>query len=203
MTEHYFSEQPGTPAVYRQVSFRAYGRSYTMTSASGVFAGDRLDLGTAVLLREVPLPSEPGTFLDLGCGYGPIACVLAREVPEATVWAVDVNTRALELTRQNAESLGVAERVRVATPDEVPAEVTFQQIWSNPPVRIGKAALHELLERWLARLDPHGVAWLVVAKNLGADSLQRWLVGAGFPTERQASAKGYRVLAVRPRSAQP
>ena len=198
MADHYFTDQPGSTAVPRTVSFAAYGQSYTLASSSGVFAADRLDLGTAVLLRSAPIPSRPGTFLDLGCGYGPIATVLATQVPGATVWAVDVNTRALELTRANVEMLGVDRRVRVATPDDVPGDVRFDQIWSNPPIRIGKPALHALLERWLARLAPDGVAWLVVARNLGADSLQRWLAGAGWSAERHASAKGYRVLAVRP-----
>jgi 16S rRNA (guanine1207-N2)-methyltransferase len=197
MSDHYFSAEPGSRAAPRSVVFSAYGRSYTLASSSGVFAGNRLDLGTSVLLREAPLPSRPGTFLDLGCGYGPIACVLATELPGATVWAVDVNMRASELTRANAATLGVAERVRIVTPDDMPDDVAFDQIWSNPPIRIGKPALHALLERWLPRLTPDGVAWLVVARNLGADSLQRWLSGAGWRAERQASSKGYRVLAVR------
>ncbi|MEQ7126414.1 methyltransferase [Actinopolymorpha sp. B11F2] len=197
MSDHYFSAEPGSRAVPRTVSFSAYGRAYTLTSSSGVFAGDRLDLGTSVLLREAPLPSRPGTFLDLGCGYGPIACVLATGQPGATVWAVDVNVRALELTRANAATLGIAGRVRVAPPDDVPDDVSFDQVWSNPPIRIGKPALHALLERWLPRLTPDGVAWLVVARNLGADSLQRWLNGEGWRAERHASSKGYRVLAVR------
>jgi 16S rRNA (guanine1207-N2)-methyltransferase len=197
MTDHYFSDQPGSAAVPRTVSFSAYGQSYSLVSSSGVFAADRLDLGTSVLLRSVPIPARPGTFLDLGCGYGPIASVLATQVPGATIWAVDVNQRALDLTRANVERLAVGGRVTVATPDEVPGDVRFDQIWSNPPIRIGKPALHALLERWLARLAPDGVTWLVVARNLGADSLQRWLDGAGWEAERHASAKGYRVLAIR------
>lgn len=197
MSEHYFSEQPGSKAAPRTVSFSAYGQSYSLASSTGVFSGDRLDLGTSVLFREAPLPGRPGTFLDLGCGYGPIVSVLATGLPGATVWAVDVNTRALDLARTNASTLGVGARVHVATPDDVPADVRFDQIWSNPPIRIGKPALHDLLARWLPRLTPDGVAWLVVARNLGADSLQRWLETKGWRAERHASAKGYRVLAVR------
>ncbi|HZC25996.1 MAG TPA: methyltransferase [Actinopolymorphaceae bacterium] len=196
MAEHYFSEQPGAPAVPRTVSFSAYGQHYTLTSSTGVFSGERLDLGTSVLLREAPLPNAPGTFLDLGCGYGPIAAVLATQLPGSTVWAVDVNARALDLTRANADMLGVAGRLHVAAPDDIPPDIGFDQIWSNPPIRIGKPALHALLERWFARLTPAGVAWLVVARNLGADSLQRWLGEQGWRAERHASAKGYRVLRV-------
>jgi 16S rRNA G1207 methylase RsmC len=196
VADHYFSEHPRSKATPRTVTFTAYGRRYELESSTGVFSGDRLDLGTAVLLREAPLPTG-GTVLDLGCGYGPIACVLATMVPDVHVWAVDINTRALELTRVNAERLGVSSRITVATPDDVPDDVRFDQIWSNPPVRIGKPALHALLERWLPRLTDDGVAWLVVSKNLGADSLQRWLIAQGWRCDRHASAKGFRVLAVR------
>ena len=198
MSDHYFAATPGSKATPRTVNFSAYGQTYSLGSSTGVFSGDRLDLGTSVLMREVALPARPGTFLDLGCGWGAIASVLASQVPGATVWAVDVNTRALDLTRDNADRLGVAERVRVALPDDVPNDVRFDQIWSNPPIRIGKPALHELLQRWLPRLAPGGVAWLVVGRNLGADSLQRWLAEQGWRCERHASAKGFRVLAVRP-----
>lgn len=196
MTEHYFSAEPVTPAQRRTVRFTVGSRDYALIASTGVFSGERLDLGTAVLFREAPRPAGPTTVLDLGCGYGPIACVLAAELPEVTVWAVDVNTRALELTAANAASLGVADRVNVATPDDVPEDVRFGAIWSNPPIRIGKPALHDLLQRWLVRLDDGGAAYLVVARNLGADSLQRWLVGAGWQCERRGSAKGYRVLTV-------
>jgi 16S rRNA (guanine1207-N2)-methyltransferase len=163
-----------------------------------VFSADRLDPGTAVLLRKAPPPALDlaGELLDLGCGYGPIACVLATAAPRAVVWAVDVNGRARELAAANAAATGVADRVRVAAPDQVPAAVRFAQIWSNPPVRVGKAELHGMLGGWLPRLRPDGVAWLVVARNLGGDSLQQWLIGQGWTVIRHASQKGYRVLRV-------
>jgi 16S rRNA (guanine1207-N2)-methyltransferase len=138
-----------------------------------------------------------GPLLDLGCGYGVIAAALALECPTADVWAVDVNERALALARENATALGVAGRVHAVLPDAVPAELRFAELWSNPPIRIGKEALHELLHHWLGRLLPGGRAVMVVGKNLGADSLQRWLTEQGWPTTRLASAKGFRVLAAR------
>ncbi|WP_213452750.1 class I SAM-dependent methyltransferase [Rhizomonospora bruguierae] len=192
--EHYFTAVPGAPERRREIGFSIDGREYRLAAAAGVFSGDRLDPGTAVLLRKVaqPAPDEAGTLLDLGCGYGPIAVVLADRAPSATVYAVDVNTRALELVRENA----AGRRVRAARPDEVPEEVTFSQIWSNPPIRVGKADLHDLLGRWLPRLAPGGVAWLVVARHLGGDSLQRWLTDAGWSVARHASQKGYRILRV-------
>ncbi|MER7890330.1 methyltransferase [Micromonospora sp. NPDC094482] len=196
--DHYFTAEPTTAARTREVEFTVADRDYTLASASGVFSAVRLDPGTAVLLRkaELPSPETGGDLLDLGCGFGPISCVLATTAPAATVWAVDVNERARELTAANAERIGAADRVRVRAPDEVPAELRFAQLWSNPPIRIGKDELHELLLRWLPRLADDGVAWLVVARHLGGDSLHRWLVEQGWQVERQASQKGYRVLRV-------
>jgi 16S rRNA G1207 methylase RsmC len=167
-----------------------------------VFSGDRIDLGTRVLLRDVPQPPAEGVILDLGCGWGPIALTQALLAPGADVWAVDVNDLALELTRRNAARLHL-ERVRAVRPEDVPAGLSFDAIWSNPPIRIGKQALHELLLSWLPRLSANGAAHLVVQRNLGADSLQGWLAqelprqaGGSWQVERAGSAKGYRVLRV-------
>ncbi|GAA4904558.1 methyltransferase [Tessaracoccus lubricantis] len=191
---HYF-HTPDEPLVTHEFDATIFGNDLTFTAAGGVFSGTRLDLGTSVLLREVD-PPEEGHVLDLGCGVGTIAVGLAVAAPGVTVDAVDVNARAVELTRMNAARHGVAERVHAVGPDEVAPEARYDEIWSNPPIRIGKQALHELLLTWLPRLRPDGVAWLVVGKNLGGDSLQRWLTDQGFPTERVASAKGFRVLRV-------
>ena len=162
----------------------------------GVFGSKAVDLGTLVLLREAPAPPETGDLLDLGCGYGPIAIALARRSPQTTVWAVDVNERAVELTRHNAEAAGTP-NVRAGLPDAVPAGVRFDAIYSNPPVRVGKQPLHDLLLRWLPRLKPGGAAYLVVQRNLGADSLASWLAGQGFAVGRLKSKKGYRILEVK------
>lgn len=196
--DHYFTAQPGSAADRRDIEFSVADRDFALTAAGGVFSAARLDPGTAVLLRkaDLPGPGATGPFLDLGCGYGPIACVLASVAPAATVWAVDVNERARELTAANADRLGVADQVRVADPQDVPEDVSFAEIWSNPPIRVGKAELHLMLLHWLPRLAPDGAAWLVVARHLGGDSLQRWLVDNGWQVERHASQKGYRVLRV-------
>ena len=197
MSDHYFSEAPTGEARPREVTFMVAGRVYRLTAAAGVFSGDRLDPGTAVLLRKAPLPGpRGGTYLDLGCGYGPIACVLADASPSTTVYAVDVNRRALDLVRHNADAIGVGDRIVAVTADEVSDGIQFDEIWSNPPIRIGKDGLHTLLQHWLPRLAPDGVAWLVVARHLGADSLQAWLEGVGWTVERFAAQKGFRVLRV-------
>jgi 16S rRNA (guanine1207-N2)-methyltransferase len=197
--DHYFSADPAAPFQRAAVRTEVWGNELELTSGSGVFAQGRLDIGTSVLFRET-MPPAGGRVLDLGCGYGVIGlaiCVAwSRQVPpvEGTVTAVDVNRRAVLLANENAEALGVADRFSAVTPDEAPGDATYDEIWSNPPIRIGKAALHELLLSWLPRLAPGGRAVLVVGKNLGADSLQRWLGEQGWPTERRASAKGFRVL---------
>ncbi|MFN8191445.1 MAG: methyltransferase [Nocardioidaceae bacterium] len=190
--DHYFSADPRVPFERVPVETTVWGRSLRLMSGSGVFAQGRLDIGTSVLFREAE-PPGPGRILDLGCGWGVIGLAIAVAVPEATVTAVDVNERAVLLANENAAALGVTDRYRATTP-EATAEASYDEIWSNPPIRIGKQALHDLLLTWLARLTPDGRAVMVVGKNLGGDSLQRWLGEQGWPTTRLASAKGFRVL---------
>jgi len=180
------------------LNVRLADRDVDVETAGGVFSGTRLDPGTQVLLRTVPEPPSSGDLLDLGCGWGPIALTLGLRAPEARVWAVDVNRRALDLVARNAEGLGLG-GVHPAEPEEVPGDVRFASIWSNPPIRVGKPALHALLSAWLPRLTPDGEAWLVVQRALGADSLQDWIEAElGLPAERVASSKGFRVLRVTP-----
>ena len=194
MADHYFSEVPAAGGRRREITAHVWDRALSFTTADGVFSRDGLDHATDVLLRESSPPTG-GRLLDLGCGWGPIACSVAAAGPGVEVWAVDTNPRALDLTRENAARHGST--VHAALPDGVPADLTFDHLWSNPPIRIGKDALHALLLTWLPRLTPAGTARLVVGKNLGADSLQRWLTEHDWPADRVASARGFRVLEVR------
>jgi len=202
-TDHYFTAQPSGEFVATPLTVTLAGRVVELHTSGGVFSPGGLDGGTQVLLNHVPPPPPGGNLLDLGCGWGPIALTLALESPHATIWAVDVNERALELTRRNAATLGL-ENVRTATPDEVPRDVRFMTIWSNPPIRVGKNELHGMLDAWLPRLCEDANAWLVVSRHLGSDSLQRWMEARFTGTlsvSRGASHKGFRVLRVRNRSA--
>lgn len=197
MPDHYFDQSPSSDDRRHDVSAAIWGREMVFTTSSGVFSHDGLDKATDVLLRA-STPPMSGVVLDLGCGWGPIAVAIAAARADSatpTVWAVDVNERALELTRLNARRAGV--EVRTAQPADVPDDVVVDHLWSNPPIRIGKQALHDVLLRWLPRLSPTGTARLVVGRNLGSDSLQRWLVDQGWPTTRIGSEKGFRVLEVR------
>jgi 16S rRNA (guanine1207-N2)-methyltransferase len=189
VTEHYFSPGPRAarrPGLVRVVLPDIY---LELETDAGMFSPGRLDPGTRLLLEEAAPPPPAGDLLDLGCGYGPVACVLAARSPGATVWAVDVNERALELCQRNAERAGLS-NVRCLTPGDLPGHL--DAIWSNPPIRIGKEALHAMLRDWLTRLD--GQAHLVVGRNLGADSLAAWLTAQGWPATRLVARSGYRLL---------
>ncbi len=192
---HYFDQAPEVESKPRTVHLHLGELAIELQADRGVFGSRGIDLGTLALLREAPPPPMKGDLLDLGCGYGPIAITLARRSPAARVWAVDVNERALQLTRTNAEASKTS-NVVACLPDEVPDEVRLSAIYSNPPVRVGKAPLHELLQRWLPRLVPGARAYLVVQRNLGSDSLAAWLSAQGYSVERLKSKQGYRVLAV-------
>ncbi|CAN5152965.1 methyltransferase [soil metagenome] len=199
--EHYFSSSPGSELNLKQIRVTISGQSYDLTTANGVFSPERIDTGTQVLLSNTPPAPPGGHLLDLGCGWGPIALTIAIESPRATVWAVDVNERALDLVRRNAEKLGI-ENINAVRPDDVPGDISFMTIRSNPPIRVGKDELHSMMLAWLPRLETGSDAWLVVQRNLGSDSLQRWLEGAlpeEFSVLRAATNKGYRVQRVRRR----
>lgn len=197
--EHYFSDQPNAPEKRRSISMDlGGGHDVTVQTSNGIFSPAGVDKGTAILLKHAPEPPSAGTFLDIGCGWGPLTLRLALDSSAATVWGVDVNERSRNLTADNAATLGLS-GVRVAAPEDVPADVSFDLIWSNPPIRVGKDVLHAILLQWLPRLTVGGVAYLVVQKNLGSDSLQQWLtttLGADFAVDRFATDKGFRILSV-------
>ena len=197
--DHYFSpNQPTGDEPKSSFQFTVDGHTLTVATDRGVFARKGLDIGTEILLESVPRPPVNGNLLDLGCGSGAIALTLAAQSPHAQVYAVDVNPRAVELCALNATRNGFT-NVHALLDSDVSHDLTFDTIWSNPPIRIGKNALHRMLTVWLDRLDPSGSAWLVVQKHLGADSLADWMMAQGWPTTRVCSRAGYRLLEVKAR----
>jgi 16S rRNA G1207 methylase RsmC len=197
-SDHYFSQEPKSEYQPKQIELDVAGEVFNVSTASGTFSPLRLDVGTSVLIDHLELAPQEGNILDLGCGWGAIALNLAKHSPKAKVWAVDVNNRSLELTAENAKIIGL-ENIQTATPDSVPKEISFSGIWSNPPIRIGKKELHELLLGWLPRLENGASAYLVVQKNLGSDSLQKWLTETlvdGYEVSRLTSVKTYRIIKV-------
>jgi 16S rRNA G1207 methylase RsmC len=200
--DHYFSQEPSSPLKPKTIQIPVAGEMVDVTTASGTFSPTQLDFGTEVLIEQMDLAPDSGNLLDLGCGWGPIALNLGKLRPNTKVWAVDVNTRSVELTQANAKKLGIS-NITALPPDQVPADLRFSGIWSNPPIRIGKKELHELLLMWLPRLDSGAEAYLVVQKNLGSDSLQNWLteeLATGFEISRYTSIKTYRVLKIKKNS---
>lgn len=196
---HYFSECPPDPSLYTAHQATLAGRTDTVLTAPGVFSATHLDHGTAVLFRKAPTPPASGTFLDIGCGWGPIALTLGLLAPEANVKAIDVNLRALDLTTRNAQAWGVS-NVSASTPESLPEDMTFDVIWSNPPIRVGRAVTQEILMTWLPRLAPSGCAYLVIQRNLGADPITNWLkdeLPEDWSVDKIGSAKGFRVIEVR------
>ena len=192
----YFAPTPGASSAPTVAELRLPDLSLDLVTDRGVFARGRIDAGTKLLLLDGPAPVPTDRHLvDLGAGYGPIALTLATRNPEATVWAVEINERARQLCRTNAETAGLT-NIEVVAPTELPDDTPIDRLWSNPPIRIGKQALHDLLAGWLDRLTPRGSAHLVVQKHLGSDSLQRWLEASGWPTTRRSSRAGYRLLDV-------
>jgi 16S rRNA (guanine1207-N2)-methyltransferase len=190
----YFQAEPTVQSKPRSIELVLPDVYLKLTTDTGVFSGEKVDGGSRYLLQEhPPIGNDAATILDLGCGYGPIGLVAAKRAPAAKVWGIDVNARAVRLAMQNAEANAIT-NVRFSLPDDLPPDVTFDLILSNPPIRIGKTALHELLTTWLDRLAPGGLAWMVVQKHLGSDSLASWLTEQGWETTRLGSRKGYRIL---------
>lgn len=199
---HYFSESPLQESRRGAFAFSVGETNLTLSTDTGVFSRHGLDKGTRVFLdtmlrHELPVLAHGDVVCDLGCGSGPIALALAVLYPQCRVLAVDINERARQLCAENAESNNL-DNVTVIAPDEFDNGTRLALLWSNPPIRIGKDALHELLATWLSRLAPDGVSHLVVGKNLGSDSLTSWLNRAGFHATKMASNKGFRILEVHP-----
>lgn len=195
---HYFASSPEGPLVTREITVNLNGNKTQVLTAGGIFSPEHIDQGTQVLLSHIEAANPTGTFLDIGCGWGPIALALALQSPKATIYAIDVNERSIELTKMNADKLGIT-NIIVCKPEDVPHDVLFDEIWSNPPIRVGKKVLHEILNLWINKLVKGGTARLVVQKNLGSDSLHKWLVEEftpGFESTRIDSSKTFRVLKV-------
>lgn len=202
MNDHYFTADPSAEDRPRELELDFDGTRYRVTTNAGVFSPTRLDAGTAVLLRALP-DEVAGDVLDLGCGWGPIGLFAAhraaRAGTRAKVWALDVNQRALELVARNAEACGFSSVVVPVTADQVDEGQRFDEIWSNPPIRVGKDVLHSMLGEWIPRLRPGGRAMLVVAKHLGAKSLMTWLaeeLGDEFSVVKDSMSKGYWIIRV-------
>ncbi len=195
--EHYFSSDPAAPKKTVSIAMQVGGKQLELEAASGTFSSGRLDAGTAVLLKHDDHFPKDGNVLDIGCGWGPIGLSIASLQKNSTVYGIDINQRSIEQSNLNSKSLGLKNFTAMHSRD-LPEDLRFSAIWSNPPIRVGKKILHELMESFIPRLEPGGRAMLVVQKNLGADSFQRWLSNR-FPeaeVSRVGTDKGYRVISL-------
>lgn len=198
MTSQYFDENPNVESDPKLVSYSKNGIEYIFETDRGVFSYERVDKATQILLDvlgEKFVGAPPQTIVDVGCGYGPITCVVADQFPEASITGVDTNQRARDLAVKNCRKNIGGDRIRILAPEEVDETLTVDLIVSNPPIRVGKQALYELLRGWSTCLNEHGQMWLVIAKNLGSDSTAQYLeTECAMEVHREASKKGFRVL---------
>lgn len=192
---HYFDENPNSPSNRQKIEVELGGKSISISTDSGVFSSNGVDKGTQILLKHTAFAVERGEVIDLGSGWGPISIHLALINPKLRIRSVDINSRANQLLQENITNLSL-ENIECTTLDEIAAD-SIDQIWSNPPIRIGKQSLHELLMQAFSKLKAGGEAFLVVQKHLGSDSLAKWLeTEQGHEVQRLDNSKGFRVLRV-------
>ncbi|HMS25600.1 MAG TPA: methyltransferase [Acidimicrobiia bacterium] len=194
----YFDESPDVPSDPKTVLFTFKEIDYVFETDRGVFSYERIDKATRILLdvfSEKYYGDQPEMIIDVGCGYGPITCVVADQFPQAHIIGVETNQRARDLAIKNCRKNIGGDRIRIMSPAEVDDTIMVDLIVSNPPIRIGKDALYELLRGWSTRLNEGGQMWIVMAKNLGSDSTAAYLESeCGLAVHRVASKKGFRVL---------
>ena len=192
MTEHYYSEKPGVAHDEREVIYQALGMRFACVTDAGVFSRDGLDMGTRILLEA--LPELHGRILDLGCGWGPVGAALGKRYPDAQLVLTDVNSRAAELAARNLAANGVTNATVVQGDGFAAVEGEFDAIVLNPPIRTGKAVIYAMFADAAAHLSPGGALYIVIRKQQGAESAQKYLSTIYGDVERIAREKGYWVL---------
>lgn len=193
MTEHYYTNNPDLAHDERPVTFIALGNEITCVTDAGVFSRDGLDMGTRILLEA--LPELHGRVLDLGCGWGAAGIAVGKRWPDTEIVMTDVNLRAVELARRNAASNGVQNITAVCGDGFARVEGNFDSILLNPPIRAGKAVVYGLFAGSAARLNGGGTLYIVIRKQQGAESAEKYLSTLFARVDRIARDKGYWVFA--------
>ncbi|GGG05058.1 hypothetical protein GCM10010912_57230 [Paenibacillus albidus] len=194
MSQHYYSQQPEVRHDRRTIQTVLRGKSFRFTSDAGVFSKGDIDYGSRVLIEAMDIP-EGSSVLDVGCGYGPIGISAAYLAPAGHVTMVDINSRAVELARENAQHNGIR-NVTVMESDVLGAlsGQKFDVILTNPPIRAGKAVVHQIFEEAYSHLNDGGNLWIVIQKKQGAPSAVAKLESLFPVVEEVGKDKGYRVI---------
>ncbi|ASA24385.1 class I SAM-dependent methyltransferase [Paenibacillus donghaensis] len=194
MSQHYYSQQPEARHDRRTIHTVLRGRKFQFTSDAGVFSKGDIDYGSRALIETMEIP-EGAAVLDVGCGYGPIGLSAAHLAPKGHVTMLDINSRAVELARENAQQNGIR-NVTVMESDVLGAlkEQTFDVILTNPPIRAGKAVVHQIFEEAYQHLNEGGSLWIVIQKKQGAPSAVAKLESLFPVVEEKGKDKGYRII---------
>jgi 16S rRNA (guanine1207-N2)-methyltransferase len=190
---HYFSNQTETlKSNPKRIAFRAVGMDFYCNTDNGVFSKNSLDRGTKVLLEFLEVNPAFHTALDLGCGYGPIGLVLSKRY-QLQVDMIDVNARAIELAKSNVilnkTKANVIESDGVSTLDK-----KYDIVVTNPPIRVGKIKLYELLDDAYSHLLPNGELWFVINKKHGALSAVKHMSNICDAISVIGKSKGFMVV---------
>lgn len=194
---HYYTNQPNSKSQEKHFCYVLKGFTFQFASDNGVFSKNMIDFGSQLLIEsyEVPTHLAQGKLLDVGCGYGPMGLSFAKAYPEMSVEMVDVNERAMDLAKRNAEANGI-QNVTIHesnTYDNVHAK-DYSVIISNPPIRAGKEVVHRILAEAYDHLVEEGQLVIVIQKKQGAPSAQKKMQEVFGNVERIALDKGYWIL---------
>ena len=192
---HYFVNDDKVASKPREICYSFNGVDFSLESDNGVFSKNELDKGSELLIEQL-LPIDLGeNILDIGCGIGVIGLTLAYFHPSLKVCLTDVNTRALSLCNENANSLKLSQRVTILQSDIYKKiEGKFNSIVSNPPIRAGKKVTYEIYKGALEHLVDSGSLYIVIRKNQGAKSVMSYLEELFGNVALLAREKGYYVL---------
>lgn len=190
--EHYYSQNPGTEHDEKKVIFEVLEQKLSCITDSGVFSRDGLDMGTRVLLEA--LPALGGRILDLGCGWGPVGAALGMKYPDAEIVMTDVNERAVDLAKRNLQLNGVKNALVLQGDGYENVQGKFDAIILNPPIRTGKQVIYAMFADGRDYLAENGALYIVIRKQQGAESAEKYLKTIYGSVERIAREKGYWVL---------
>lgn len=166
----YFDNDPNLGSNIKEIKYTYYGKEVTFRVDLGVFSKDRVDFGSNVLLQNLPVFNDE-SILDMGCGYGTIGLSIAKAFPKTNVLMCDVNRRAIELTNTNIMLNRISNATVIESNCYEKIDSKVDVIISNPPIRAGKKVVYDICLNAVNYLNDNGVAFYVVQKKQGAETL--------------------------------